>query len=61
MEMLLMISGKIPRDGISNQTIRDMTTNVEKIEEFIREQRLRSFGHVERIYDEKAPVKAKIL
>ena len=32
--------GKTLRDGISNQTIRDMT-GVEKIEEFMREQRLR--------------------
>ena len=34
-------------------------TGVEKIEEFLREQRLRWFGHMDRMDDEKNPVKAK--
>ena len=46
------------KDGISNETIRDMT-GIEKIEEFLREQRLRSFGHIERMDEKRAPVKAK--
>ena len=50
--------GKTLRDGISNQIIRDMT-GVEKIKKFIRERRLRWFGHVERKDDERTPVKAK--
>ena len=53
-----MICGKTLRDGKSNQTIRD-TTGVEMIKEFMKEQRLRWFGDVERINDERAPVKEK--
>ena len=53
-----MICGKRLRDVISIQTIRDMTC-VEKIEEFMREQRLRWFGHVERMDIERTPVNAK--
>ena len=52
--MLRMVCGK------TYQTINDMT-GVEKIEEFVREHRLRWFGHVERFDDERTPVKAKIL
>ena len=55
MRMLPMCE-KTKKDDISNQTIRDMTGG-EKIEEFIREQRLRWFGHVERINDERTPGK----
>ena len=60
MRMLRMISGKTLRDGISNETIYKMT-GVEKTEEFLKEQRLRWFGLVERIVDKIVPVKAKIL
>ena len=49
---------KTLRDGLSNQIIHDMT-NAEKMEEFMREQRLRWFGLVERMDDERSPVKAK--
>ena len=58
MIILCMISGKTLRDGISNEIICKMT-DIEKVEEFLREQRLRWFGHKERIDDERAPVKAK--
>ena len=34
-------------------------TGVEKIEEFLREQKLRWLGHVEVMDDERAPSKAK--
>ena len=34
-------------------------TGVEKIEEFLREQRLLWVGHVERMDDKRAPVKTK--
>ena len=58
MRKLRMISGKTLGDGIRNQTIRDVT-GVEKIKDFMREQRLRWFGYVERMDDERTPVKAK--
>ena len=58
MRMLRMICGKALRDDISSEKIREMT-GVEKIEEFLREQRLRWFEHMEKIDDERAPVKAK--
>ena len=45
MRMLRMICGKTLRYGAMNQTIRD-TTDVEKIEEFMREQKLRWFAYV---------------
>ena len=51
--MLQMICGKTLKDDISNETIRDMT-GVKKIKEFLREQRLRLFGHVERMDEEKS-------
>ena len=53
-----MICGKTLRGDVSNETIRKMT-GVEKIEEFLREQSLRWFGQIEKIGDERAPVKAK--
>ena len=49
--MLCMICGKTQRDGISNETIRE-TTGVGWIEKFLREQKLRWFGHIERMDDE---------
>ena len=45
--MVHMICGKTLRDGISNETICEMTS-VEKIEESLREQRLRWFEHIEK-------------
>ena len=50
-----MVCGKTLKGSISNETICEMTA-VEKIQEFLREQRLRWFGHVERMDDERAPV-----
>ena len=54
--MLHIICGKTLRDGICNQTSRDMT-GVKN--EFMVEQRLVWFGPVENIDNEKAPVKSK--
>ena len=60
MRMLDMICGKTLRDGISigNEVIGEMTS-VEKIEEFLRKQRLRWFGDIKKMNEERAPVKAK--
>ena len=56
--MLRIMREKTIRDGIKKQTICE-TTGV-KIEEAMREQRLRWLGHVVRIDDRKLPsVKAK--
>ena len=41
-----------------DETIREMIV-VEKIDEFLREQRLQRFGLIEKMDDERAPVKAK--
>ena len=60
MRMLRMMCGKTLNDRISNVKIREMTA-VEKIEEFIRGQRLRWLGHVERMDIERGPVKAQHL
>ena len=58
--MLRLICGKTPKDDISNETIREIK-GAENIEELLRVQRLRWFGYTEKMYDERAPVKAKIL
>ena len=57
MRILRMICGKTLKDIINNEKIREMT-GVEKLEEFLREQRLRWMGHVERMDEERGPVKA---
>ena len=52
--MLHMLYGKTLRDGISNQN-----DNHGEDKEFTRAHRLRRFGHVERMDNERTPVKAK--
>ena len=52
-----MMCGKTLKDKINNEKIREMTC-VERLEEFLREQRLRWLGHVERMDEERGPVKA---
>ena len=56
--MLRMICGITLGDGISNKTISEMTS-VEKMKQFLKKQRLRWFGLIEKMDDERAPVKAK--
>ena len=57
MRMLRMMCGKTLKDRVRSERIREMT-GVEKIEEYLRSQRLRWFGHVERMSEQRAPVKA---
>ena len=54
MRMLRMICGKTLKDKINNEKIREMI-GVEKSEEFLREQRLRWLGHVEKTDEERGP------
>ena len=56
MRMLRMMKNRV-----RSERIREMT-GVEKIEEFLRSQRLRWFGRVERVTEERVPVmKMKIV
>jgi len=48
MRMLRMICGKTVRDKVRNEENRERT-EVESIEEHLREQCLRWFGHMERM------------
>ena len=57
MRILRMICGKTVKDKMNNEKIREMT-GVERLEEFLREQRLRWLGHLERMDEERGPVKA---
>ena len=45
------------KDKINNQKIREMT-DVERLEKFLREQRLRWLEHVEKMDEERGAVKA---
>ena len=45
---------------MSNEKIREMT-GVVRLEEFLREKRLRWLGHVERMDEERGPAKALLL
>ena len=58
MKMLCMICDKTQRNGIGNKTIRKMT-GMEKLEKFLREQKVQWFRHIERMDYVRAPVKAK--
>ena len=43
---------------INNETIREVT-GVKKIKKLLREHRLQKFGHIKRMDERRAPVKAK--
>ena len=58
MRMLRLMSGKTLKDRIKNEKIRVMIGMEITIGEFLRNQRLRWFGHVERMSREKAPAMA---
>ena len=60
MKMLRMMCGKTLKDKMNNEKIREMT-GVVRLEEFLREKRLRWLGHVERRAEERGPVKALLL
>ena len=60
MRMLQMIWGKTLKDKMNNEKIREMT-GVVRLEEFLREKRMRWLGHVERMDEEGGPVKALLL
>ena len=60
MRMLRMICEKTLKDKTNNEKIREMT-GVVRFEEFLREKRLRWLGHVERMDEERGPVKALLL
>ena len=60
MRMLRMICGKTLKDKMNNEKIREMT-GVVRLEEFLKEKRLRLLGHVERMDEERGPVKALLL
>ena len=51
--MLRLICSKTLRDGISNEKICEII-GLKKIEEFLREQKLQRFGHMQKLDDEKA-------
>ena len=55
-----MICGKTLKDKMNNEKIREMT-GVVRLEEFLREKRLRWLGHLERMDEERGPVKALLL
>ena len=60
MRMLQMMCGKTLKDQMNNKKIGEMT-GVVRLEEFLREKRLRWLGHVERMDEERGPVKALLL
>ena len=53
MKMLRMICGKTLKDKTNNEKIREMTG----VERFLREQRLQRLRYVERMDEERSPVK----
>ena len=58
--MLRMICRKTLKDKMNNEKIREMTSVV-RLEEFLREQKLRWLGHVERMDEERGPGPVKAL
>ena len=56
MRMLRMICGKILKDKMNNEKIREMT-GVVRLEESLREKRLGWLEQVERMDEERGPVK----
>ena len=60
MRMLRMICEKTLKDKMNNEKIREMM-GVVILEVFLREKRLRWLGHVERMDEERGPVKALLL
>ena len=60
MRMLRMICGKTLKDKMNNEKIREMT-GVVRLEKFLREKWLRWLGHVERMDEERGPVKTLLL
>ena len=58
--MLQMICGKTLKDKMNNEKTREMT-GVVRLEEFLREKRLQWLGHVEKMDEERDPVKALLL
>ena len=60
MKMLRMICGKILKNKMNNEKICEMT-GVERLDEFLREKRLRWLEHMERMDEERGPVKALLL
>ena len=60
MRMLRMICGKTLKDKMNDEKICEMT-GVVILEEFRREKRLRWLGHVERMDEERGPLKALLL
>ena len=60
MRMLRILCGKTLKDKMNNEKIREMT-GVVRLEEFLREKKLRWLGHVERMDEERGLVKALLL
>ena len=60
MRMLRTICGNTLKDEMNNEKIREMT-GVVRLEEFLREKRLRWLGHVDRMDEKRGPVKALFL
>ena len=56
MRMLRLIR-KTLKDKITNEKVRELT-DVDEMKEFLREQRLRWLGHVERMDENRGPAKA---
>ena len=55
--MLHLICGKTLKDKITNEKVRELT-GVDEMKEFMRGQRLRWLGHVERMDENRGPANA---